>query len=97
MFLRRAQSPTVSSSIPMSAERNFRRSPMTMASLTYGDVLRLFSISDGEMFFPPAVMMMCLIRSMIRTWVPSTHSPTSPVMSQPSAVNVSAVCSGLFQ
>ncbi|MND08560.1 hypothetical protein D3C83_312680 [compost metagenome] len=65
--------------------------------MTYGDVLRLFSISDGETFFPPDVMMMCLMRSTIRTCVPSTHWPTSPVINQPSSVNVSAVLSGLFQ
>jgi hypothetical protein len=56
-----------------------------------------FSISLGEMFLPPAVMMMSLIRSTILRWVPSTHSPTSPVCSQPSASTVSAVASGLFQ
>jgi hypothetical protein len=70
---------------------------MTIASLMNGEVFRWFSISDGEMFFPPAVMMMSLMRSTIRTCVPSTHSPTSPVCSQPSASSVSAVCSGLFQ
>jgi len=83
--------------MPIKAVKNLRRSPMTMASLTYGDALRLFSISEGEMFLPPEVMMMCLMRSTILTWVPSTHSPTSPVMSQPSSVKVSAVLSGLFQ
>ena len=62
-----------------------------------GEVFRLFSISEGEMFFPPEVMIMCLIRSTILTWVPSTHSPTSPVRSHPSSVKASAVCSGLFQ
>jgi hypothetical protein len=77
------------------AVRYLRPSPITIASLTYGDVLRLFSISDGEMFLPPDVMMMCLIRSMIFRWVPSTQTPTSPVLSQPSSVNVSAVSSGL--
>ena len=56
-----------------------------------------FSISDGETFLPPEVMMMCLMRSTMRTWVPSTHSPTSPVLSQPSSVNVSLVASGLPQ
>jgi hypothetical protein len=83
--------------MPMSAERNLRPSPMTIASLMKGEVLSEFSISDGEMFLPPEVMMMCLMRSTIRTWVPSTHSPTSPVMSQPSSVKVSAVLSGLPQ
>ena len=59
--------------------------------------MRLFSISDGEIFFPPDVMMMSFIRSTILMWVPSTHSPTSPVRSQPSAVNASFVLAGLFQ
>ena len=83
--------------MPISAARYLRPSPITIASFTYGDVLRLFSISEGEMFLPPEVMMMCLMRSTIRTWVPSTHSPTSPVISQPSGVIVSAVLSGLPQ
>jgi hypothetical protein len=59
-----------------------------------GEVLRRFSISDGEMFFPPEVMMMSLMRSTILRYVPSTHSPTSPVWSHPSASTVSAVLSG---
>ena len=63
--LRAAQSPTVSGSIPMSAARYLRRSPMTIASRTYGETLSLFSISDGEMFLPPAVMMMSFLRSVI--------------------------------
>ena len=70
---------------------------MTMASLTNGDVFRAFSNSDGEMFFPPDVMMMSFMRSVIFTWVPSIHSPTSPVWSQPSASTAAAVSSGLFQ
>ena len=57
-----------------------------MASLMYGDALSAFSISLGAMFLPPAVMMMSFARSVIRTCVPSTHSPTSPVCSQPSGV-----------
>ncbi len=83
--------------MPINAVRYFRPSPTTIASLMYGDVLRLFSISDGETFFPPEVMMMCLMRSTILMCVPSTHSPTSPVISQPSSVNVSAVFSGFPQ
>ena len=67
MLRRNAQSPTVSYSMPISALRYLRPSPMTIASLTYGDVFRLFSISDGEMFLPPDVMMMCLMRSTILT------------------------------
>ncbi len=97
IWLRVAQSPTVSSSMPMRAVRYLRLSPMTTASLTKGEVFREFSISDGEMFLPPAVMMMSLMRSTIFRCVPSTHSPTSPVCSQPSASIVSAVLSGLFQ
>ena len=62
-----------------------------------GEALRLFSISLGEMFLPPAVMMMSLIRSVILTCVSPTHSPTSPVCSQPSASIAAAVASGLFQ
>ncbi len=79
-----AQSPTVSSSMPISATRYGRRSPMTIASLMNGEALSAFSISLGAMFLPPAVMRMSLARSVILTWVPSTHSPTSPVCSQPS-------------
>jgi hypothetical protein len=65
------------------------------ASLMNGEVLSEFSISDGEMFLPPAVMMMSLIRSTILRCVPSTHSPTSPVCSQPSASTARAGRLGL--
>jgi len=41
--------------------------------------------------------MMSFIRSVIFTYVSSTHSPTSPVCSQPSASMVRAVASGFFQ
>ncbi len=58
MFRRAAQSPTVSASIPMSAVRYLRPSPRTTASRTYGETLSAFSISDGAMFLPPAVMRM---------------------------------------
>ena len=37
----------------------------TIASLMYGRDLEAFSISDGEMFLPPAVMMMSFMRSVI--------------------------------
>ena len=63
-----------------------RPSPTTIASRTYGEAFSSFSISDGEMFLPPAVMMMSFIRSVIFRCVPSTHSPTSPVRSHPSSV-----------
>ncbi len=97
MLRRSAQSPTVSYSMPTRAVRYLRPSPTTIASLTYGDVLSTFSISDGDTFLPPDVMMMCLIRSTMRMCVSSTHSPTSPVHRNPSSVNVSAVLSGLPQ
>src|SRR5690606_10733099 len=97
MRRRCAQLPTVSSSIPINAVRYGRRSPMTIASLMNGDVLSAFSISDGATFLPPAVMITSLIRSMILIWVPSTHSPTSPLCSQPSLSRTSAVSSGRFQ
>src|SRR5262249_41020489 len=48
-----AHSPTVSSSMPTSAATYGRRSPTTMASLTYGDALSVFSSSLGAMFLPP--------------------------------------------
>ena len=70
---------------------------MTMASLMYGDALSAFSISLGATFLPPEVMMMSLARSVICTWVPSTHSPTSPVCSQPSGVIARAVASGIAE
>ena len=62
---RAAQSPTVSASMPISATRYLRRSPITIASRTYGETFRRFSISDGETFLPPAVMMMSFLRSVI--------------------------------
>ena len=80
--------------MPTSAVTYGRRSPTTTASLTYGDALSAFSSSLGAMFLPPAVMMMSFARSVIFTWEPSTHSPTSPVCSQPSGSLAFAVASG---
>ncbi len=94
---RRAHSPTVSASMPISATRYGRWSPTTTASFRYGDAFRAFSISLGAMFLPPAVMMMSFIRSVILMCVPSAHSPTSPVCSQPSSSSTSAVARGLRQ
>ena len=54
----------------------------------------MFSISDGEMFLPPAVMMRSFLRSVIVRKPLSSSSPTSPVCSQPSASNVAAVAAG---
>ena len=68
-----------------------------MASLMYGEAFSAFSISEGDTFFPPAVMMMSFIRSVIFRCVPSTQVPTSPVRSQPSAFIVAAVASSLRQ
>ena len=62
---------TVSNSIPIRTERNFLLSPITIASLTNGDTLILFSISDGETFFPPLVIIISLFLSTILTKSPS--------------------------
>jgi len=68
---------------------------MTTASEMYGENLSWFSISEGVMFLPPAVMMMSFIRSVMVTNPSSSMEPTSPVCSQPSTM-VSAVFSGLL-
>ena len=83
--------------MPTRADRNLRPSPTTIASLMYGDALSSFSSCEGEMFLPPAVMMMSFIRSVILRCVPSTHSPTSPVRSHPSSASTARVASGIFQ
>jgi hypothetical protein len=56
--------------------------------------LRRFSISDGETFLPPAVMITSFLRSVIVRWPRSSSVPTSPVCSQPSGSTVAAVASG---
>lgn len=63
----------------------------------YGEAFSAFSSSDGATFLPPAVMIRSFIRSVIRRWVPSTSSPTSPVRNQPSASIIRAVASGSCQ
>ena len=67
---------------------------MTMHSRMNGLAFIVFSISDGVRFFPPAVIMMSLSRSTMRSW-PSSSRTTSPVCSQPSRI-VAAVASGLL-
>ena len=83
--------------MPISAVGYGRRSPISTASLMYGLTLTAFSISDGAMFLPPAVIMMSFMRSVIRRKPFSSSTPTSPVCSQPSESMVSAVASGRFQ
>ena len=78
MFFLNAQFETMSYSIPIKADRNFLSSPITIASLIKGDVLILFSISDGDTFFPPLVIIMSFFLSTILRNSPS-NSPTSPV------------------
>ncbi|MEZ5340343.1 MAG: hypothetical protein R2706_02540 [Acidimicrobiales bacterium] len=67
-----------------------RRSPITIASLMYGDVFKVFSISDGEMFLPPEVMMMCFIRSTMRT--PASIDPLADVTGHEPAVLGERLC-----
>ena len=74
-------------------DRNFRLSPITTASEMKGENLSWFSISDGVMFLPPAVMMRSFMRSVIVGSPRRRCRPTSPVWSQPSTT-VSAVFSG---
>ena len=78
IFFLSAQLETISNSIPINADKNLRSSPMTIASLINGDVFILFSISDGETFFPPLVIIISFFRSTIFKNFPS-YSPTSPV------------------
>ena len=51
---------------------------------------RAFSISEGEMFLPPLVMMIAFLRSTIISSPFGASATTSPVCSQPSCT-VSAV------
>ena len=55
------------------------------------------SIGPGETFLPPAVTMMSFLRPVMRRWPVSSSSPMSPVLNQPSSVNVSFVASSFFQ
>lgn len=71
MFFLSAQLDTVSNSIPIRADRNFRLSPITIASLINGETFILFSISDGETFFPPLVIMISFFLSIILINSPS--------------------------
>ena len=48
------------------------------------------------MFFPPAVMMMSFLRSVIVRYPSASSVPTSPVCSQPSVSTVAAVASGFL-
>ena len=49
---------TFSSSIIIRHDKNFLLSPITTASDINGLNFNSFSISDGDIFFPPAVMIM---------------------------------------
>ena len=53
-------------------------------------------VARGEMFLPPEVMMMSLLRSVILSRPFSVNAPMSPVWSQPSRI-ASAVRSGLLR
>ena len=57
---------TLSWSIITRHVRYGRRSPITTASVTYGENLIWFSSSDGVTFLPPAVTMMSFNRSVMR-------------------------------
>ena len=50
----------------------------------------------GAMFFPPAVMIRCFFRSVMRRKPSASAEPMSPVCSQPSTM-VSAVASGFLK
>ena len=63
-----------------------------MASLMYGETFIRFSISDGERFFPPAVMIMSFLRSVIHKCPCLSMCPISPVCNHPSII-VSLVAS----
>ena len=69
---------TVSNSIAIKTDKNFLLSPITSASLIKGDIFILFSISCGDTFLPPLVIMMSFFLSIIFRNSPS-KTPTSPV------------------
>ena len=95
IFFLSAQFDTISNSIPIKADRNFLSSPITIASFINGEVLMLFSNSDGDTFLPPLVIMMSFFLSTIFRNSPS-YSPTSPVYNQPSSVRTSLVASSFL-
>ena len=77
-FFLSAQLETVSNSMAIKADKNFRLSPITIASLINGEILSLFSISCGDTFFPPLVIIISFFQSIIFRNSPS-QTPTSPV------------------
>ncbi len=58
--------------------------------------LNRFSITWGATFFPPAVMMMSFLRSVMVRYPSASMKPMSPVLNQPSSVNTSAVSAGFL-
>ena len=68
-----------------------------MAWETYGERMISDSTGCGAMFFPPAVTMRSLSRSVMRRKPSSSKRPTSPVWNQPPSSITSAVASSSFQ
>ena len=64
---------------------------------TSGDSLIAASMFLGEMFFPPAVMMISFLRPVMERNPSASMDPMSPLCSQPSASTASRVASGLFR
>ena len=79
----------------MMAAMNGLRSPIITHWLTTGDVMIDASISPGETFLPPAVMMRSFLRPTMETKPSSSMEPRSPVCSQPSTI-CCLVTSGLL-
>ncbi len=79
----------------MMAAMNGLRSPIITHWLTTGDVMIDASISPGETFLPPAVMIRSFLRPTMETNPSSSMEPRSPVCSQPSTI-CRLVTSGLL-
>lgn len=79
----------------MIAAMNGLRSPIMTHWLTTGEVMMDASISHGETFLPPAVMMRSFLRPTMETKPSSSMEPRSPVCSHPSTI-CCLVTSGLL-
>ena len=71
--------------------------PTAATSAMAGWFINAFSIASGDMFSPARMMRSFILPAEMKSLFFSSRCPRSPVLSQPSGVNVSAVSSGLFQ
>jgi hypothetical protein len=77
------------------ATQYLRASPNTSMWLAYGHIaMNRPSIAGGTTYLPLEVLNISLSRPVIRRNPSASSSPLSPVRSQPSGVNASAVLSG---